>query len=41
MAVAMYLSMASPVLAVYAEDATVPTTDSYVDAGDTETVLYT
>lgn len=32
--VAMCLSMASPVLTVYAEDATVPTTDSYVDAGD-------
>ena len=39
--VAMCLSVASPVLTVYAEDATVPTTDSYVDAGDTETVLYT
>ena len=38
MAVAMYLSMASPVLAVYAEDATVPTVDSYVDAGDTADV---
>ena len=36
--VAMYLSMASPVLTVYAEDATVPTTDSYVDAGDTADV---
>ena len=32
--VAMCLSMASPVLTVYAEDATAPTTDSYVDAGD-------
>ena len=38
MAVAMCLSMASPVLTVYAEDATVPTTDSYVDAGDTADV---
>ena len=38
MAVAMYLSMASPVLTVYAEDATAPTTDSYVDAGDTADV---
>ena len=36
--VAMCLSMASPVLTVYAEDATVPTTDSYVDAGDTADV---
>lgn len=39
--VAMCLSMASPVLTVYAEDAPAPTADSYVDAGDTETVLYT
>ena len=36
--VAMCLSMASPVLTVYAEDATAPTTDSYVDAGDTADV---
>ena len=36
--VAMCLSMASPVLTVYAEDATVPTADSYVDAGDTADV---
>lgn len=38
MAVAMCLSMASPVLTVYAEDATASTTDSYVDAGDTADV---
>ena len=36
--VAMCLSVASPVLTVYAEDATAPTTDSYVDAGDTADV---
>ena len=36
--VAMCLSMASPVLTVYAEDATAPTADSYVDAGDTADV---
>ena len=36
--VAMCLSMASPVLTVYAEDATVPTADSYVDVGDTADV---
>ena len=38
MAMAMCLSMASPVLTVYAEDATAPTADSYVDAGDTADV---
>lgn len=38
MAVAMCLSMASPVLTVYAEDATASTTDNYVDAGDTADV---
>ena len=32
--VAMCLSMASPVLTVYAEDATASTADSYVDAGN-------
>ena len=36
--VAMCLSVASPVLTAYAEDATAPTADSYVDAGDTEDV---
>ena len=36
--VAMCLSMASPVLTAYADDATVPTEDSYVDAGDTADV---
>ncbi len=36
--VAMCLSMASPVLTAYAEDATAPTADSYVDAGDTADV---
>lgn len=36
--VAMCLSVASPVLTVYAEDATAPTADSYVDAGDTADV---
>ena len=36
--VAMCLSVASPVLTVYAEDATAPTTDSYVDVGDTADV---
>ena len=38
MAMAMCLSVASPVLTAYAEDATAPTTDSYVDAGDTADV---
>ena len=38
MAVAMCLSMASPVLTVYAEDATASAADSYVDAGDTADV---
>lgn len=38
MSVAMCLSMASPVLTVYAEDATAPTADSYVDAGNTANV---
>ena len=38
MAVAMCLSVASPVLTAYAEDATAPTADSYVDAGDTADV---
>ena len=36
--VAMCLSVASPVLTAYADDATVPTADSYVDAGDTADV---
>ena len=38
MAMAMCLSVASPVLTAYAEDATAPTADSYVDAGDTADV---
>ena len=38
MAVAMCLSVASPVLTAYADDATAPAADSYVDAGDTEDV---
>ena len=37
-AVAMCLSVASPVLTAYADDTTAPTADSYVDAGDTEDV---
>ena len=36
--VAMCLSVASPVLTVYAEDATASIADSYVDAGDTADV---
>ena len=36
MAVAMCLSVTNPVLTAYADDATAPTADSYVDAGDTE-----
>lgn len=36
--VAMCLSVASPVLTAYADDATVPTAGSYVDAGDTADV---
>ena len=35
---AMCLSVASPVLTAYADDATAPTADSYVDAGDTADV---
>ena len=38
MAVAMCLSVASPVLTAYADDTTAPAADSYVDAGDTADV---
>lgn len=38
MSVAMCLSVASPVLTAYAEDAPTPAADSYVDAGDTADV---
>ena len=38
MAMAMCLSVASPVLTAYADDTTAPAADSYVDAGDTADV---